>query len=59
MNTTSRLLINAILPILMTIIGVLGMVYGEIDDSPGLMLIGLLLILSATWLNIKNRKLVK
>ena len=43
----------------MTIIGVLGMVYGEIDDSPGLMLIGLLLILSATWLNIKNRKLVK
>ena len=59
MNTTSRLLINAILPILITIIGVLGMVYGEIDDSPGLMLIGLLLILSATWLNIKNRRLVK
>lgn len=45
-----------LLPILLTIIGVLAMVFGEIDDSPGLMLIGLIIIVIASIFNIlRNR----
>ena len=46
-----------LLPILMTIIGVLAMFFGEIDDSPGLMLIGLIIIVLATILNIRRNRI--
>lgn len=44
----------AITPILLTILGVMAMVFREIDDSPGLMGIGLLVIVLATYINFKN-----
>tara|TARA_B100000212_G_C26929761_1_gene345550 strand:- start:219 stop:392 length:174 start_codon:yes stop_codon:yes gene_type:complete len=46
-----------LLPILLTIIGVLAMVFGEIDDSPGLMLIGLIIIVLASILNIRRNRI--
>jgi len=46
-----------LLPILLTIIGVLAMVFGEIDDSPGLMLIGLIIIVFASILNIRRNRI--
>jgi hypothetical protein len=46
-----------LLPILLTIIGVLAMVFGEIDDSPGLMLIGLIIIILASILNIRRNRI--
>lgn len=47
-------LVFAITPVLMTILGVMAMVFGEIDDSPGLMGIGLIFIVLATYINFKN-----
>ena len=44
----------AVTPVLLTILGVMAMVFGEIDDSPGLMGIGLLVIVLATYINFKN-----
>jgi len=49
-----KAILIGIFPILLTIVGVLAIVFGEIDDSPGLMFIGLVLILIATYLNIKH-----
>jgi len=46
-----------LIPILLTIIGVLAMVFGEIDDSPGLMLIGLIIIVFASILNIRRNRI--
>ena len=46
-----------LLPILLTIIGVLALVFGEIDDSPGLMLIGLIIIVLASILNIRRNRI--
>jgi len=46
-----------LLPILLTSIGVLAMVFGEIDDSPGLMLIGLIIIVFASILNIRRNRI--
>ena len=46
-----------LLPILLTIIGVLAMVFGEIDDSPGLMFIGLIIIVLASILNIRRNRI--
>ena len=43
-----------LLPILMTIVGVFAMVFGENDDSPGLWLIGLVIIFVASFYNIKR-----
>ncbi len=45
-----------LLPIFLTIIGVLSIVYGEIDDSPGLMLIGFILIVFASILTIRQSR---
>ena len=47
-------MVLAITPVLLTILGVMAMVFGEIDDSPGLMGIGLLVIVLATYINFKN-----
>jgi hypothetical protein len=41
-------------PIFLTVIGMLAIVFGEIDDSPGLMFIGLILIVSASYMNIRG-----
>jgi len=41
-------------PIFLTVIGMLAIVFGEIDDSPGLMFIGLMLIVLASYMNIKE-----
>jgi hypothetical protein len=48
---------TGLLPILLTIIGVLAMVFGEIDDSPGLMLIGVIIIVLASILNIRRNRI--
>jgi len=47
------------LPILMTIVGVKAMVFGEIDDSPGLWLIGLVIIIIASFYNIRRNRINK
>ena len=41
-------------PIFLTVIGMLAIVFGEIDDFPGLMFIGLMLIVLASFMNIKE-----
>ena len=46
-------IIKPLLPIVVTIIGVLAVVGGELDDSPGLGGIGLILVGFATYLNYK------
>lgn len=46
-----------LMPILLTIIGVLAMVFGEIDDSPGLMLVGLMIIFLACIFNIRRNRM--
>ena len=51
-----ELILIGLLPIFLTIIGVLAIVYGEIDDSPGLMLIGLILIVFASILTIRQSR---
>lgn len=47
---------RGLLPIFMTILGVLAMVFGEIDDAPGLMLIGLIIIVLASIFNIRRSR---
>lgn len=47
---------RGLLPIFMTILGVLAMVFGEIDDAPGLMLIGLIIIVMASIFNIRRSR---
>ena len=47
-------ILTGLLPILMTIAGVFTMVFGENDDSPGLWLIGLIIIVMASLYNIKR-----
>ena len=42
-----------IVPILLTVIGVLALVGGELDDAPGLGGIGFIFILTAAYLNFK------
>lgn len=58
MNILKSILIG-LLPIVMTIVGVLVMVYGEIDDSPGLWLIGLVFIVTASLYNINRNQIKK
>jgi hypothetical protein len=41
---------------LLTLLGGYLMIAGELDDSPGLGGIGLILIISSTYFNIKNSK---
>jgi hypothetical protein len=50
-------IISGLFPIIMTIIGVKAIVFGEIDDSPGLMLIGLLIIVFASVFNIRRSRI--
>lgn len=52
-----KAIFNGVFPIFLTIIGVLAMVYGEFDDSPGLMLIGLIIIVFAAILNIRRSRM--
>lgn len=47
---------RGLLPIFMIILGVLAMVFGEIDDAPGLMLIGLIIIVLASIFNIRRSR---
>ena len=46
----------AILAILVIALGVAGIVYGEADDSPGLQLIGVVLIIGALGLGVRTVK---
>lgn len=48
--------VKIISPIALTIIGTLAVVGGEVDDSPGLGGIGIILICLATYLNYKFSK---
>ena len=53
-RTNRRLrILKSISAIVVTIVGTLAVVFGEVDDSPGLGGIGLILIASAMYLNIK------
>jgi len=47
-------ILTGLLPILMTLEGIFAMVFGENDDSPGLWLIGLVIIVVASFYNIKR-----
>ena len=49
-----KLLIKGLLPIGLTIIGMLAVIGGELDDSPGLGGIGLILIIVASYINVKK-----
>lgn len=49
-------IVQGLLPIAMAVIGVLAMVFGEIDDAPGLMLIGLIIIVSASIYNVRRKQ---
>ena len=46
--------IIAVLAILAIALGIAGIVYGEADDSPGLQLIGVVLIVGAIALGVKT-----
>ncbi len=46
-----------ILPILLIVVGVLAIISGEADDSPGLQGIGLILILSVIFYIYRSRKI--
>lgn len=46
-------IIKAILPILLSLIGGLALIGGELDDSPGLGGIGLILICISIYINLK------
>lgn len=48
--------IKSLIPILLTVIGTLAVVGGEMDDSPGLGGIGIIIITIAFYLNIKFSK---
>ena len=53
-RTNRRLrILKSISAIVVTVVGTLAVVFGEVDDSPGLGGIGLILIASAMYLNIK------
>lgn len=53
---TFKKLFKVGLPIVLTIVGTLAMVSGEVDDSPGLGGIGLIIIGISFYLNYKNTK---
>jgi hypothetical protein len=48
--------ILAVLAILAIALGIAGVVYGEADDSPGLQLIGVVLIVGAIALGVKTAR---
>ncbi len=53
-RTNRRLrILKSISAIVVTVVGTLAVVFGEVDDSPGLGGIGLILIASAMYLNVK------
>lgn len=41
------------LPVLLTLLGALAMIIGELDDAPGLVLLGIVIVGIATIINIK------
>jgi len=45
---------NYLIALLITVLGVAGMVLGEADDSPGLQFIGVVLIVGAVALSIRT-----
>jgi hypothetical protein len=49
-------IVKTLLPIGLTIVGTLAVIGGEVDDSPGLGGIGLILIGISTYLNLKSIK---
>jgi hypothetical protein len=48
-----KIILTGILPIIITIIGVLAIVAGELDDTAGAILIGVLIIVGGAILNIR------
>jgi hypothetical protein len=49
-----KLILKGLLPIFITTIGTLTLIGGELDDSPGLGGIGLILICVASYINVKK-----
>lgn len=49
-----KTILRGLLPIFLTIVGTLSLIGGEIDDSPGLGGIGLIVIGISSYLNVKN-----
>lgn len=48
-----KLILKGLLPIFLTVVGTLAVIGGEVDDSPGLGGIGLIIICIASYINIK------
>ena len=48
-----KIILLGILPILITIIGMMAIIAGELNDAPGAILIGILIIVGGAILNIK------
>jgi|GEM_PF-1850246 len=48
-----KIILTGILPIIITIIGVASIVAGELDDAPGAILFGILIIVGGAILNIR------
>lgn len=46
-----KIILTGILPIIITMIGVASIVVGELDDAPGAILIGILIIVGGAILN--------
>ena len=51
-----RLVVPALLVVLGLAIGAAGIVYGEADDSPGLQLLGALVVLAALVLGVRTAR---
>lgn len=47
-----KIILMGILPILITIFGIVAIIAGELDDAPGAILIGILIIVGGAILNI-------
>ena len=48
-----KIILTGILPIIITMIGVASIVVGELDDAPGAILFGILIIVGGAILNIR------
>ena len=51
-----RALLQFLVVLIPGAIGVSAFVYGEVDDSPGLMLLGVLFVAGAIWLGVRSAR---
>ena len=51
--THLKIILTGLLPIILTVMGLIAIVAGELDDAPGAFLIGVLIIVGGAILNIR------